>query len=75
MLGSIGMEPWERALPSMASPCCSSSGHGSDFLLTRGRRSREPLGRPRERLAPPPSVLEPLLGPLLLLPFSCTWRA
>ena len=39
---------------SDASP--SPSKHKSDFLLTRGRRSREPFGRPRVRFAHPKSV-------------------
>ena len=68
VLESMGMGPWVRRLLSLASPCCSSSGHVSDFRFTRGRRSREPLGRPRERFISLPSPLEAMLP----LPFSCT---
>ena len=68
VLESMGMGPWVRRLLSLASPCCSSSGHVSDFRFTRGRISREPLGRPCERFMSLPSPLEAMLP----LPFSCT---
>jgi hypothetical protein len=57
----MGMGPWVRRLLSLASPCCSSSGHVSDFRFTRGRRSRQTLGRPRERFMSLPSLLEAML--------------